>query len=126
MAEKENNPVGGRPGDANGPENGYGDADINISGLVVDTEPDETKQVSAALTGLEGVVAMEMIAPNRIAVVIEAGTVSQELGVSRLINEMPGVLGVYLAFHDFGNTMGDDGRWSRGKPDDDGTPGTWG
>lgn len=125
MDAKDNDPAR-RSEDVTRSEDGYGGAELNISGLVVDTEPDETRQVSVALTNLDGVVAMEMIAPNRIAVVIEAGTVIQELGVSRLINEMPGVLGVYLAFHDFGKTQGDDGAWGDGKRRGGGDPGTWG
>lgn len=105
-----------------------GNLEVNISGLVVDTDPRRTDEVSAALAGLDGIVALELIMPNRIAIVIEAGTVNMELGVCRLINEIPGVRGVYLAYHNFENTLGDDGVWEGGSLKDQKhkNPITWG
>lgn len=92
--------------DKNGPE-------VNIAGLVVDTDPSLREEVSATLAGTDGIIAVEPVTSNRIAIVIEAATVNDELGVSRFINELPGVRGVYLAYHNFTRTL-DGGAWQGG------------
>lgn len=129
MSDDENEPDNGFADEPVPEDAGAGGPDVNVSGLVVDTDPSETEAVSTALASLEGLVAIEVIQPNRIAIVIEAGTVNQELGISRLINEMPGVRGVYLAYHNFENSREADGGWSSGlskRKMDDGGPGSWG
>lgn len=110
-------------------EEKYG-PEVNIAGLVVDTDPRSRDEVSATLAGVEGITAVEPVTANRIAIVIEAATVNDELGVSRFINELPGVRGVYLAYHNFARTL-DGGAWQGGglkkkKQKKDDLPITWG
>lgn len=104
--------------------------EVNIAGLVVDTDPSLREEVSATLAGVDGIIAVEPVTSNRIAIVIEAATVNDELGVSRFINELPGVRGVYLAYHNFARTL-DGGAWLGGglkkkKPKKDDLLITWG
>lgn len=104
------------------------DCEFNISGMVVDTDPSYAEEVTAALAGIDGVAAVEPMTANRIAIVIEAWTVNDELGVSRIINEIPGVRGVYLAYHNFEKTLVE-GPWRGGglkQKKKDTIPATWG
>lgn len=74
---------------------------MRVSGIVVDTDPHSFRKVASALSRIGGIVAMEPVEPHKIAIVVEAVSGGRELEITHQINELPGVRGVYLAYHNF-------------------------
>lgn len=71
-----------------------------ISSLVVETAPEYTEAVAAALPGLEGV-EVHGVQDYKIVITIEAETVDESHDVANSIVPITGVIGVNLVYLNF-------------------------
>ena len=71
-----------------------------ISSLVVETAPEYTEAVAAALPGLEGV-EVHGVQDYKIVITIEADTVDESHDIANSIVPITGVIGVNLVYLNF-------------------------
>jgi len=74
-----------------------------VSGLLVNTVTDKLEQVQSELLKIEGIKINSVLDDYKIVVVVKLNNVEDQVGVSKRIMNIKGVLGVNIAYHHFGD-----------------------
>jgi nitrate reductase NapD len=74
-----------------------------ISGLCINVLPARIEEVKQQLADIPQMEIHTVIDNYKIVVVIETGSIDEEIAISKRISRMEGVLGINLAYHHFGD-----------------------